>query len=229
MWQLATGEISVCWKYGQHGHIGDRCHQDVSALAASLASPSNCQQPSWALVVRGGLHKPSCPQVPAAPAMPMPTQVGKLTASVTAEALVLAKSCLTKQDYQAANLAASWWLAAYKEGNVQEAVFFGDNVVEGARERVEAVETDAVIGQGGEEVGEQFEGLKDSQEQLASGDEIVNISMEVQLSLNAEDEKKISVAKVAKTDVGSTVSSQVHDVSSPSPEPARKVAGFSHQ
>ena len=80
--------------------------------------------------------------------MPMPTQVGKLTASVTAEALVLAKSRLTKQDYQAANLAASWCVAAYKARNVQVAVVVGDNVVEGARERVEAVETDAVTGQG---------------------------------------------------------------------------------
>ena len=59
----------------------------------------------------------------------MPTQVGKLTASVTAEALVLAKSRLNKQDYQAANLAASWWVAPYKARNVQEAVVVGDNVV----------------------------------------------------------------------------------------------------
>ena len=25
VWQLATGEISVCWKCGTKGHIGDKC------------------------------------------------------------------------------------------------------------------------------------------------------------------------------------------------------------
>ena len=50
---------------------------------------------------------------------------------------------------------------------------------------------------------------------------MVNISMEVQVSLKAEDEKKTVGAKV----VGSTVSSQVPDVFSP--EPAHKVAGSS--
>ena len=53
VWQLTTGEISVCWKCGTHGHIGDKCYQDVSALAASLVGPSVSQQPSWAHVVRG--------------------------------------------------------------------------------------------------------------------------------------------------------------------------------
>ena len=33
VWQLATGEICVCWKCGLTGHIviGDKCFQDVSA------------------------------------------------------------------------------------------------------------------------------------------------------------------------------------------------------
>ena len=39
VWQLATGgEVSVCWKCGQPGHIGDKCHQDVSALASNLSN-----------------------------------------------------------------------------------------------------------------------------------------------------------------------------------------------
>ena len=53
VWQLATGEISVCWQCGLQGHIGDKCHQDVSALASSLTGPALSKQPSWAHVVRG--------------------------------------------------------------------------------------------------------------------------------------------------------------------------------
>ena len=199
VWQLATGEISVCWKCGLSGHIGDRCHQDVSALAASLASPSNCQQPSWAHVVRGALPQP---HVPPAPLMPMPTQVGKLTASVTAAALVQARSRLTKQYYQAADLAASWWVSAYKSdkaGIVHEEEVVGDTFVEhgnqvdgtttsqSARDQqVEAV-TNQSGGQGCQGGGDKLEGSTDSQEQLASGDEMVNLSMEVQVSLNADN------------------------------------------
>ena len=51
VWQLATGELSVCWKCGVQGHIGDKCFQDVSALAPSLVGPSVSQQPNWAHVV----------------------------------------------------------------------------------------------------------------------------------------------------------------------------------
>ena len=53
VWQLATGDMSVCWKCGQSGHIGDRCLQDVSVLAANLLSPTISQQPILAHVVLG--------------------------------------------------------------------------------------------------------------------------------------------------------------------------------
>ena len=46
VWQLATGEASVCWKCGQSGHIGDKCRQAVNILAESLASPAIGAQPS---------------------------------------------------------------------------------------------------------------------------------------------------------------------------------------
>ena len=46
VWQLATGEISVCWQCGLQRHIGDKCHQDVSALASSLTGPALSKQPS---------------------------------------------------------------------------------------------------------------------------------------------------------------------------------------
>jgi hypothetical protein len=37
VWQLATGEASVCWKCGKAGHIGDKCRQAVNVLAQSIA------------------------------------------------------------------------------------------------------------------------------------------------------------------------------------------------
>ena len=55
VWQLATGEASVCWKCGMGGHIGDKCRQSVNVLAESLASPAVGEQPSWAHVVKGGV------------------------------------------------------------------------------------------------------------------------------------------------------------------------------
>ena len=65
VWQLATGETSVCWKCGQGGHIGDKCRQDVNILAQSIASPAVGDQPSWAHVVKGGVSV-----VPQAPPLP---------------------------------------------------------------------------------------------------------------------------------------------------------------
>ena len=90
VWQLATGEVSVCWKCGQTGHIGDRCHQDVSALAASLSSPVESHQPSWAHVVRGAI--PLHPRPPPLPAVG--PRVGVLGVAVTVEALILSRSNL---------------------------------------------------------------------------------------------------------------------------------------
>ena len=102
VWQLATGEMSVCWQCGQSGHIGDRCLQDVSALAASLVGPT-VQQPSWAHVVRGG-HVPLPPQVPPPPP-PIPPTAGQLSVPLTAAALDEAKGKLVKRDYVAIRLA----------------------------------------------------------------------------------------------------------------------------
>ena len=92
VWQLATGEVSVCWKCGKPGHIGDKCHQDVSALAASLAGPAESHQPSWAHVVRGAspLH-PRPPPLPAGPG------VGVLAAPVTGEGLRLSRMKLARR------------------------------------------------------------------------------------------------------------------------------------
>ena len=80
VWQLATGEVSVCWKCGQSGHIGDKCHQDVSVLAASLASAAVSLQPSWAHVVRGARAGPLCPRPPPLPAC---ARAGLLVGPVT--------------------------------------------------------------------------------------------------------------------------------------------------
>ena len=96
VWQLATGEISVCWKCGVAGHIGDKCYQDVSALAASLVGPSVSQQPSWAHVVRGtraGQHSHG-PPAPPYPHLPFADQ--KLCVPITAGTLLLAKSKLVE-------------------------------------------------------------------------------------------------------------------------------------
>ena len=64
VWQLATGEASVCWKCGQHGHIGDKCRQAVNILAESLASSALGDQPSWAHVVKGGVSVVPTPPPP---------------------------------------------------------------------------------------------------------------------------------------------------------------------
>ena len=64
VWQLATGEASVCWKCGQGGHIGDKCRQAVNILAESLASPAIGAQPSWAHVVKGGVSLVVSPPPP---------------------------------------------------------------------------------------------------------------------------------------------------------------------
>ena len=73
VWQLATGESSVCWKCGQAGHIGDKCRQAVNVLAESLASPAVGVQPSWAHVVKGGVSV-----VPTPPPLPPRPQVQQL-------------------------------------------------------------------------------------------------------------------------------------------------------
>ena len=64
VWQLATGEISVCWKCGQSGHIGDKCRQPVTVLAESIASPAVGNQPSWAHGVKGGVSVVPTPPPP---------------------------------------------------------------------------------------------------------------------------------------------------------------------
>ena len=95
VWQLATGgEASVCWKCGQPGHIGDKCHQDVSALAASLSSSAESHQPSWAHVVRGArgvvLQHPRPPPVP--PCLPKAGVLGK---PITGETLQVSRDKLS--------------------------------------------------------------------------------------------------------------------------------------
>ena len=64
VWQLATGESSVCWKCGQGGHIGDKCNQQVTKLAESIASPALGNQLSWAHVVKGGVSVVPSPPPP---------------------------------------------------------------------------------------------------------------------------------------------------------------------
>ena len=64
VWQLATGEASVCWKCGGSGHIGDKCRQAVNILAESIASPAVGVQPSWAHVVKGGVSLVVSPPPP---------------------------------------------------------------------------------------------------------------------------------------------------------------------
>ena len=91
VWQLATGEASVCWKCGQSGHIGDKCRQAVNVLADSLASPAVGVQPSWAHVVKGGVSV-----VPTPPPLPPRPQVQQQLISVqlSSEILRNGKACL---------------------------------------------------------------------------------------------------------------------------------------
>ena len=93
IWQLTTGEMSVCWKCGLKGHIGDKCLQDVSALASGLTGPAVIQQPSWAHVVRGVQVAPHHPLPPAQPLLP---SVGVLSRPISVGALVLAKTALVR-------------------------------------------------------------------------------------------------------------------------------------
>ena len=89
VWQLATGEASVCWKCGQSEHIGDKCRQAVNVLAESIAGPAVGVQPSWAHVVKGGVSV--VPSPPPLPPRPQP-QVNART--ITSEILKVAKSSL---------------------------------------------------------------------------------------------------------------------------------------
>ena len=96
VWQLATGEVSVCWKCGLVGHIGDKCFQDVSALAASLVGPTVSNQPSWAHVVRGAKVGPPQLQLPIPPTPPKIPHPEKMCVPVTPGALQVALSKLVK-------------------------------------------------------------------------------------------------------------------------------------
>ena len=93
VWQLATGESSVCWKCGKAGHIGDKCRQDVNILAESIASPAVGNQPSWAHVVKGGVSV-----VPPPPAPPPQVQANpelfRNPYKATREILLAAKAAL---------------------------------------------------------------------------------------------------------------------------------------
>ena len=95
VWQLATGEISVCWKCGISGHRGDKCYQDVSALAASLVGPSVSDQPSWAHVVRGAKAGHMSHLVPIPPPHPLlPPPVVKVCDPITVGAVQIGKARL---------------------------------------------------------------------------------------------------------------------------------------
>ena len=119
-------------------------------------------------------------------------------------------------------------MSAYKSdkaGNVQEGEVVVDTFVEHDNEvdgktafqSPKDQPDEAVTGQrGGQVGGDQFLGSTDSQEQLASGDEMVDLSVQVSLNAdNPEDGNMISGAKLAKTNVGSVVPNQVPVVSSP--------------
>ena len=89
--------MSVCWKCGVQGHIGDKCYQDVSALAASLVGPSVSHQPSWAHVVRGARAGPKHLQFPSPPPHPVYwPHVQKLCVPITTDVILLAKSRLAE-------------------------------------------------------------------------------------------------------------------------------------
>ena len=92
VWQLATGEASVCWKCGQCGHIGDKCRQVVNFLAESIASTAVGNQPSWAHVVKGGISV--APPAPPPPVPPPSRPQPQLTINISSEILKSAKSTL---------------------------------------------------------------------------------------------------------------------------------------
>jgi hypothetical protein len=93
VWQLATGESSVCWKCGKAGHIGDKCRQDVNVLAESIASPAVGDQPSWAHVVKGGVSVvPPPPLLP--PPVPANPQLFRNPYKATSAILIAAKAAL---------------------------------------------------------------------------------------------------------------------------------------
>ena len=89
VWQLATGEASVCWKCGQCGHIGDKCRQVVNFLAESISSNAVGNQPSWAHVVKGGISV-----VPLAPKPPVPLHPQPITVPISSVLLRAAKASL---------------------------------------------------------------------------------------------------------------------------------------
>jgi hypothetical protein len=93
VWQLATGEASVCWKCGKSGHIGDKCRQNVNVLAESIASPAVGNQPSWAHVVKGGVSV-----VPPPPLLPPPVAANphlyRNPYKCTSDILIAAKAAL---------------------------------------------------------------------------------------------------------------------------------------
>ena len=93
VWQLATGESSVCWKCGKAGHIGDKCRQAVNVLAESIASTAVGDQPSWAHVVKGGVSvvPPPPPPPPQVQAMP---QLFRIPYKATSDILIAAKAAL---------------------------------------------------------------------------------------------------------------------------------------
>lgn len=93
VWQLATGEATVCWKCGKAGHIGDKCRQAVNILADSLDSPAVGDQPSWAHVVKGGVSLVPAPPLPPPPVVADPT-LYRNPFKATAEILVAAKAGL---------------------------------------------------------------------------------------------------------------------------------------
>ena len=102
-------------------------------MAASLVGTGVSQQPSWAHVVRGACAVPQHQLllIPLAPPLPMlHTLVGKMTVSVNAEALLLAKSNLIKHGKQAVDKTASWWFVAYKTAKA-----VGDQLVVGNGEK----------------------------------------------------------------------------------------------
>ena len=93
VWQLATGESSVCWKCGKAGHIGDKCRQDVNILAESIAGPAVGDQPSWAHVVKGGVSVVP-PPPPFPPRVLAKPQLFRNPYKATSEILIAAKAAL---------------------------------------------------------------------------------------------------------------------------------------